>query len=100
MSLSEVVVRGMLKADGTLELVEAPPLAAGPGEVTIRPLAAASATQEDWWQYLQRARRELEAMGHRFASGEQVNAYIEDLRSDDEPGEEAARTVEEAEPLP
>jgi hypothetical protein len=56
--------------------------------------------QEDWWQYLQRARAELEQLGHHFSTGEQINAYIEDLRSYDDPWEEAARTIEEAEPLP
>jgi hypothetical protein len=95
MSPTQVVVRGTLKPDGTLELEERPGLPAGPVEVIVRSLPEARAGAEDWWQYLQRARAELEALGHRFSTGQEVNAYIEDLRSGDERIEEVYRRIEE-----
>jgi hypothetical protein len=94
MSETQVVVRGTLKPDGTLELAEAPALPPGPVEVTVRALAVAEPPRENWWEYLQRARAELEAMGHQFSTAEEINAYIEDIRSDDDRIEEAYRQAE------
>jgi hypothetical protein len=90
MSTHQVVIQGTLKPDGTLELAEKPSLPPGPVEIIVRTLPA-TAPREDWWQYLQRARGELEAMGHRFASGQEIDAYLEDLRSGDERIEAAYR---------
>jgi hypothetical protein len=44
-------------------------------------------------EYLQRARAELEAEGHEFRTGEEIDAYIEELRSGDERIEQINRTV-------
>jgi hypothetical protein len=44
---------------------------------------------------LQRARAELEASGHQFQTKEEIDAYIEDLRSGDERLEEIYRQIEE-----
>lgn len=49
---------------------------------------------ENWWEYLQRARAELEAMGHPFSTEEEINSYIEELRSGDERIEEVYRQIE------
>jgi hypothetical protein len=84
MSLSEVVVEGTLKPDGTLELDQKPNLS--PGRVTVvlrqkpQPLQP---PQEDWWQYLQRIRAEREAAGYPFMNEQQMSAYIEWLREGD-----------------
>lgn len=83
MNSPEVVVRGRLTAEGTLKLDAQPGLPAGPVEVVIRPLAS-EGSAGDWWQYLQRARAELEAAGYRFRTKEQIDAEIESLRSGDE----------------
>ncbi len=85
MSLQEIVVAGTLKPDGTLELDQKPNLA--PGRVTVvlrQESEAAPPPQEDWWQFLQRTRRELEAAGHPFMNEEEVNAYIKWLREGDQ----------------
>jgi 4-hydroxy-2-oxoheptanedioate aldolase len=42
------------------------------------------AGKEDWWQFLQRTRAELERTGHQFRSKEDIDAEIDSLRSGDE----------------
>jgi hypothetical protein len=96
MSGSTVVARGVVKPNGTLELEGKPELPVGPVEVVVRPLPAASTTDEDWWQYLQRARRELEAMNYPFLKEDEVTPWIEELRADDDRIEEAYRQAEGA----
>ncbi len=83
MSASEVVVRGTLKPDGSLELMERPSLPAGPVEVIIRLLPTAEKVDEDFLQYLQRARTELEAAGSVFRTRAAIDADLEELRSGD-----------------
>jgi hypothetical protein len=95
MSTTPIVVRGQVKPDGTLELENNPRLPMGPVEVTIRALPTVGGGSEDWWQFLQRARRELEASGHRFRTKEEIDAEIEDIRSGDERLEEVYRQSEE-----
>ncbi len=95
----QVIVHGWLKADGTVELGSKPPLPVGPVEIIIRSLSAAPAQSEDWWQYLQRARRELEAAGHRFRTKEEIDATLTDLRSGDERIESAYGRTKEFEQL-
>lgn len=83
---------GQLLPDGTLDLSAAPPFKSGPVEVTVRPLTKSNEPKEDWWEYLQRARAELEALGHRFSTKEEIDAYIEDLRRDrDDPYEQLGK---------
>ncbi len=84
MSSPEIVVQGRVTADGRLELDTQPGVPAGPVEVVIRSLAASHGVEEDWWQYLQRARAELEAAGHRFRTKQEIDADIEELRSGDD----------------
>jgi hypothetical protein len=83
MSVQEIVVAGTLKPDGTLELDQKPNLAPGRVTVVLRQESAAAAPQEDWWQFLQRTRRELEAAGHPFMNDEEVSAYVGWLREGD-----------------
>jgi hypothetical protein len=96
MSLSEVVIEGTLKPDGTLELDEKPSLPPGRVTVVLRQETEPATPKEDWWQYMQRARRELEAMNYPFMNEEEVTAWIEELRADDDRIEEAYRQAEEA----
>ena len=84
MSLQEIVVAGTLKSDGTLELDRKPDLPPGRVTVVLRPESETAAPQEDWWQFMQRTRRELEAAGHPFMNEEEVNAHIEWLREGDQ----------------
>ena len=94
MSAAEIIVRGTIRPDGALELEKSPALLAGPVEVTIRPLPAASHRSEDWWTYLQRVRAEAEASGQSFRGKEEIDAEIEELRSGDERLDEVYRRIE------
>lgn len=84
MSLDETVVEGTLKADGTLELDQKPNLAPGRVTVVLRHHAEPAPSEETWWQFMQRTRRELEAAGHPFMNEQEVNAHIEWLREGDQ----------------
>ena len=95
MSASQIVLRGQVKPDGTLELDQNPALPAGPVEVTIRPLPTPTPGGEDWWQFLQRSRRELEASGHRFRTKEEIDAEMVEIRTGDERLDEVYRQTEE-----
>jgi hypothetical protein len=66
MATDQVVLRGALKPDGSLELDNPPDLPAGPVEVALRSLSSATQSGGDWWQYLQQARAELVAAGGPF----------------------------------
>ena len=82
MSLTEIIVQGTLKPDGTLELDQKPNLS--PGRVTVvLQQETDTPPKEDWWQYMQRARRELEASGAKFMNEEEMKAHIEWLREPD-----------------
>ena len=63
-------------------------------EVVIRPSPVPQSGGEDWWQYLQQARAELEATGHRFRPKEEIDADIESLRSGDERIEDVRRRID------
>jgi len=59
-------------------------LPAGRVTVVLRPeLVTPKEGKENWWQHLQRSRRELEAAGATFMNGAEVNAHIEWLREGD-----------------
>lgn len=78
------VVEGMLKPDGTLELHESIRLPPGQVRVTVEAVRGPE-RREDWWSYLQHARAELEAGGATFSTGEEIDRFIEQLRSDHAP---------------
>lgn len=82
MIINEVVVEGLLKADGTVELSSKPGLAPGPVTIVLRQ-ATAAIGGDDWWQFMQRARQELLAEGNRLMTEEEMNAHIEELRAGD-----------------
>ncbi len=81
--MDSITIQGVVRPDGSLELPLLPALPSGPVEVTVRPLAGSPPTQENWWEYLQRARRELEEAGHQFRSNEEIDEYLRELRSSD-----------------
>jgi hypothetical protein len=83
MSQDMVEVQGTLQADGTLVLDEKPNLPPGRVEVVLRPVSEPAPPQEDWWQFMQRARRELEAAGQIFMNDEEIQAHVEWLREGD-----------------
>ena len=78
MSLSEVVVEGTLKPDGTLELHQKPDLAPGRVRVAMQPLdRPPQPLQENLLQYVLRARDELETRGAPFMNEQEVNELIQ-----------------------
>ena len=98
MSFTEVVVEGTLKPDGTLELDQKPGLPPGRVTVVLRQEAEPAPPKEDWWQFMQRARRELEAAGSHFMNEEEVNAHIEWLREGDRIDDLLRQADEERQP--
>jgi hypothetical protein len=84
MATDQVVLRGTLKPDGSLELDNPPDLPAGPVEVILRSLSSATQNGGDWWQYLQRARAELEAAGRPFRTMEDIEQERREFRSGDD----------------
>ncbi len=80
MNLTEAVIEGTLKPDGTLELDEKPNLP--PGRVQVQVQSAVVPAQEDWWQYLQRCRAELKASGATFRRGVDIAAEVEQIRGE------------------
>ena len=84
MRLTEITVAGTLNPDGTLELDQRPNLS--PGRVTVV-LRQESAPQnppaEDWWQFMQNARKKMEEAGCSFMDEKEMDAHIEWLREGD-----------------
>jgi len=80
MATVHAVVRGILKPDGSLELDRPPNLPAGPVEVVLRSLASSEPSTEDWWQYLQPVRAELEVAGGPSRTAEAIDRERQDFR--------------------
>ena len=72
-----------------------PALPAGPVEVKIRALPQPSTSAENWWEFLQRTRAELQAAGSSLMTEEDVQWHIEDLRSGDERLDAVYRRIED-----
>ena len=84
MSQTEIVVQGTLKPDGTLELDQKPNLSPGRVTVVLRQEAQPSSpAQEDWFQFLQNARKKMEEAGCHFMDEREMQAHIEWLREGD-----------------
>jgi hypothetical protein len=93
MSVTEVVLEGTLKPDGTLELDEQPKLAPGRVKVVLRHESEPTPPKEDWFQHLQRIRAEREAAGYPFMNEEETNAYVEWLRESVQPHTSPQRSL-------
>jgi hypothetical protein len=79
-------VLGSILPDGTLVLDE--PLRAEPGRVRVilEPMMPSqdAPPREDLMAFVQRKRRELENLQSRFMNDDEVSAWIEELRSEDD----------------
>jgi hypothetical protein len=87
---------GTLNADGTLILDAKPQLPPGRVSVTLRAVPQES-PKENWFDYVIRTRRELEASGHRFMDEEELAKHIEWLREPDWIDEMLAETPRQPE---
>jgi hypothetical protein len=96
MSYGTIEVQGTLRADGTLLLDEKPNLPPGRVKVRVLPLAPALSTPpgESLVDYILRTRKELQAAGSKSLNDDEVTAWIEELRADDNRIEEAYRQAE------
>jgi hypothetical protein len=92
MILDEIVIEGTLKPDGTLELDQKPNLPPGRVKVVLRQASESQPPLEDWWQFMRRSRRELEASGASFMNESEVKAHIDWLREGDPLDEMLQRT--------
>ena len=86
---------GTVRPDGTLDLDQK--ITVPPGRVKVRlesvePLAPATETLVE---FVERTRRELQAAGHKFMNDDEVTAWVEELRADDDRIEEIYRQAEE-----
>ena len=82
MSATQVSLLGTLKSDGTLELSEKLDLPPGPVRVTIEVLSEPATSPGGWFEYLQRARAELEASGATFRNQEEIDADLNAMRDE------------------
>jgi hypothetical protein len=96
MSPTLVEVRGTLQPDGTLVLDEKPNLPPGRVRVMVQAMAEGPApAKESLVEFVRRVRREAEASGERFMTSEELQAWLQELRGDDDRIEEAYRLMEE-----
>jgi hypothetical protein len=95
MSRTQIELEGTLQPDGTLVLDGKPELPPGRVQVVLRALPQSPRRPaESLVEFVHRVRRESEARGHRFMTGEEANAWIEELRADDDRAEQAYRDAE------
>ena len=95
MSQSQVEVHGTLRPDGTLVLDEAPNLPPGRVRVLLHSEEPVAPARESLVEFVQRVQRESLARGDRFMTDDELHAWIEELRADDDRIEEAYRQAEE-----
>ena len=86
---------GVIRADGTLELEQK--LAGPPGRVKVRveSVDTPAPPTETLSEFVDRTRREMEAAGSHFMNDEEVTAWIEELRADDDRIERVYQQIEE-----
>jgi hypothetical protein len=86
---------GTLRSDGTLEFDEKVSIPPGRVKVRVESVEVPEAPKESLIEFVERTRRELEAAGHKFMNDEEVTAWIEELRADDDRIEEAYRQADD-----
>ena len=84
MHLETFILKGEVGRDGKLRVELPSDVLPGPVEVTVRPLTTSDPAREDWFQFLLNARTRMEAGGCHFMNDEEVQAYVEELREDDD----------------
>jgi hypothetical protein len=82
MSSTSVVVKGVVKDDGTLELSEKVNLPPGPVQVTVQPAPEAAAQPEDLMTFMEKIWAAQRARGHAPRSAAEVDAEIREMRDE------------------
>jgi hypothetical protein len=95
MATTSLEVLGTVRPDGTLELDKR--LNVSPGRVKVRVESIEQPTEpsESLVEFVHRLRQEMEAAGSHFMNDDEVTAWVEELRSEDDRVEEAYRQVED-----
>ncbi|MCI0358232.1 MAG: hypothetical protein L0211_07100 [Planctomycetaceae bacterium] len=83
MSLNEFTVQGTLNSDGTLELDQKPSLSPGRVTVVLRRQSEPTPAKENWFVFMQNARKKMEEAGCHFMDEKELNSHIEWLREGD-----------------
>jgi hypothetical protein len=84
MSLQEAIVEGTLNPDGTLELDQRPNLSPGRVTVTLRHEGEAPRIpQDNWFEFMLNARKQMEDAGCPFLDEKAVQAHIDWIREGD-----------------
>jgi hypothetical protein len=91
----QVEVQGTVQPDGTLVLDQKLQLPAGRVKVVVQPVYDSAPPQESLVEFVDRVRREAEARGHQYMTDEELHAWIEELREDDDRIERAYQEMEE-----
>jgi hypothetical protein len=76
MSLSEVVIEGTLKSDGTLELDQQPNLAPGRVKVILQPVNVSASAQRGLADVIDEIRRGQQARGFLGRTAEEIEAGL------------------------
>lgn len=96
MSLSEVVIEGTLKADGTLELDEKPNLAPGRVTVVLRQAAQVALPKDDpFWQRMQAIWAIPSSAGHPADGGANTLEEVRRMREESAQRQEAIERLQE-----
>jgi hypothetical protein len=77
MSATPIIVRGVVKDDGTLELAEKVNLPPGPVQVTVQP-----APVDEFLARMEKIRADLAASGYVPRTREQIDAEINEMRDE------------------
>ena len=88
-------VLGTVRPDGTLELDQKLPVPPGRVKVRVETVEPPTKPAEGLVEFVERMRREMAAAGSHFMNDEEVTAWIEDLRADDDRIEQAYRQADE-----
>jgi len=84
MSLSEVVIEGTLKPDGTLELDQKPSLSPGRVQVTVKPLAPPAAGRRGLVEVMDEVRQGQRARGYQGRTRQEMQAEEKARQDEDE----------------
>ncbi len=88
-------VLGTVLTDGSLEMDQKLNVPPGRVKVRVETVGGQDIPAEGVLEFVERARRELEAAGHKFMNDEEVTAWLEELRADDGRIEEIYRQAEQ-----
>jgi hypothetical protein len=82
---------GTVRSDGTLELDQKVNVAPGRVRVRVESVAPPVASPDNLLEFINRTRAEMAATGSQFMNDQEVGAWIEELRAEDDRTEEVSQ---------